>query len=52
MQKSTPRNIRFDEDILEAVQRLCDAEERSFPWMINRCMRDWLQAKGHLPKPE
>lgn len=49
MAKTTPRNIRFDEDVLEAVQRLCEEEDRSFPWMINKAVREWLTDKGYLP---
>lgn len=41
--KTTPRNIRFDPDVLAALEIVAEREERSVAWMVNRAVKEWLE---------
>lgn len=47
--KSDPKTIRFDADVLEALTKKSEEDDRSFSWLINWAVRVALkldQQKG------
>lgn len=50
MAKAPPRNIRFDPDVLEALQKAAAEEDRTASWLVNKAVRDWLEERGYLAK--
>jgi hypothetical protein len=48
MTKKEPVSVRFEPDVLAALQRLAKAEERTVSFMVNRLVREQLKAKKVL----
>ena len=48
MVKKEPVSVRFDADVLAALQKIATKEERTISFMINRIVRDYLKAKKVL----
>lgn len=50
--KKHPRSILFKPDLDQLVNEVCQAEERSRNWMVNRLVEEALAARGISLPPQ
>jgi hypothetical protein len=43
--KGRPLGIRLDEDVLAAVEKMADDDERSVSFVVNRIVKEFLKSK-------
>jgi hypothetical protein len=48
MTKKEPVSVRFEADVLAALQQIAAREERTVSFMINRIIKEYLKAKKVL----
>ena len=52
MVKTAVLSFRINDDTKEAITKAAEAEGRSVSNLVERVLRDWLVARGHLAKSE
>ncbi len=50
MAKDQALSFRVNADTKVALERAAHDDERSVSWLVERILRQWLQAKGYLPE--
>jgi len=48
MKRALPTSIRLDPEIKAGLERAATADGRSISNLLDRILREWLVAKGHL----
>lgn len=50
MAKGAPIGFRIDPEIKAALESAASDDDRSLSSLVTIILRDWLKAKGYLPK--
>lgn len=48
--EATTYPVRFPKPVYDAMMELCEEEDRSIAWLVNKVMAEHLKSLGRLPQ--